>query len=225
MPLIGFFLIASVLAVTIQEFWRGTRARMRAQGENAAAALWNLTKRNHRRYGGYIVHLSMMLMAVGILGIGFFQVQTQGTVPLDGSLSLGNYTVKYQSIAQFAAPDDRQVTRAVVDVTDSRGQDLGQLHPRIDYYPTAQQNMTIPGERATLTDDLYVLLVDWQPANVNGATFKIFVNPLINWLWIGAIVFFFGILIAAWPEREGERIAALSRSPRRAESHQPSAAD
>ena len=63
------------------------------------------------------------------------------------------------------------------------------LHPRIDEYQNPPQSMTIPGERATLTDDLYVLLVDWQPATANGATFKIFVNPLVNWLWIGAFVF------------------------------------
>ena len=225
LPLVGFFLVALVLLVTLQEFWRGARARMHAQNENLVAALWNLTNRNHRRYGGYVIHMSMMLMAIGILGIGFFQMETQGTVPLDGSLNLGNYVVKYQSIAQFPGPDNRQVTRAVVDVTDTRGNDLGQLHPRIDYYPDAQQNMTIPGERATLPDDLYVLLVDWQPANVNGATFKVFVNPLINWLWIGAILFFFGILITTLPEREGERVAESDRRASRVERPEPSATD
>ena len=225
LPLIGFFLVAFVLLITLQEYWRGTRARMRAQNENAFVALWNLINRNHRRYGGYVIHMSMMLMAIGILGIGFFQIQTQGTVPLNGSLSLGNYVVKYQSIAQFAGPDNRQVTRAVVDVTDPQGNNLGELYPRIDYYPDAQQNMTIPGERATLQDDLYVLLIDWQPANVNGATFKIFVNPLINWLWIGAIVFLFGILITTLPEREGETVTASNRRISRVKQPEPSSTD
>jgi cytochrome c-type biogenesis protein CcmF len=94
----------------------------------------------------------------------------------------------------------------VVGVYDQKGNYLGELHPRIDYYPDAQQNMTIPGERSTMQDDLYVLLVDWQPATANGATFKIFVNPLINWLWIGAFVFLFGVLVAAWPDRELEYV-------------------
>jgi len=149
----------------------------------------------------------------------------QGTLPVDGALRLGDYTVKYQAIAQFTGPDNRQVTRAVVGVYDSQGTYLGELHPRIDYYADSQQNMTIPGERATLRDDLYVLLVDWQPATANGATFKIFVNPLVNWLWIGALVFLVGILIAAWPDRDGEVVRSSAQGPSQAKSRQPSAAD
>ncbi len=124
---------------------------MKAQNENFFTALWTLISRNRRRYGGYIIHISMMLMAVGILGINLFQIQTQGTLPVNGSLKLGNYTVKYELIAQFNGPDNRQVTRAVVGVYDQKGNYLGELHPRIDYYPDAQQNMTIPGERSTMT--------------------------------------------------------------------------
>jgi cytochrome c-type biogenesis protein CcmF len=225
LALFAFFLIAFVLLITLQEFWRGARARMRAQNENFLTALLTLISRNRRRYGGYIIHISMALMAVGILGINLFQVQTQGTLPVDGSLRLGDYTVKYQSIAQFEASDNRTVTRAVVGVYDSNGSYLGELHPRIDYYPDSQQNMTIPGERGTLKDDLYVLLVDWQPATASGATFKIFVNPLINWMWIGALVFLLGILIAAWPDRDPELLAPRRRRSHAAQGREASAAD
>ncbi|MGZ6315978.1 MAG: heme lyase CcmF/NrfE family subunit, partial [Anaerolineales bacterium] len=223
--LAGFFLIALILLATLQEFWRGTRARMKTQRENFFKAFWTLVGRNPRRYGGYTVHISMALMAIGILGINAFQVQTQGTLPVNGSLKLGGYTVKYESVAQFNAADNRQVTRAVVGVYDNNGNYLGELHPRIDYFPDAQQNMTIPGDRATMRDDLYVILVDWQPASTNGATFKIFVNPLVNWLWIGALVFLVGIIFAAWPRQEAELTREPVRQAATQEKHQPSAAD
>ena len=207
--LAGFFLVILVLAVTLYEFWRGARARQRSQKENFFTALARLTGRDRRRYGGYIIHISMMLMAVGILGIEIFQVETQGTVPVDGSLNVGGYTIQYKDIASFPGPDQRQVTRAVVDVSKD-GSLLGQLFPRIDYYPDAQQTMTIPGQRSTLKDDVYVLLVDWQPASSTGATFKVFVNPLVNWLWIGSMLFLIGVFVAAWPESEPEYVPAAA---------------
>jgi cytochrome c-type biogenesis protein CcmF len=72
--------------------------------------------------------------------------------------------------------------------------------------------MTIPGVRSTVEDDFYVLLVDWQPISTQGATFKVFHNPLINWLWIGGWVFILGTMVAAWPDREKEPVRERSRT-------------
>ena len=210
--LIGFFLVALVILVTIYEYWRGAYARQRSQGENVFAAFWNLTGRNRRRYGGYIVHISMMLMAIGILGIEIFQMETQGTLKQGETISLANYEVTYREIAQWDdLPSGVNYRRAVLDVYKN-GEYLGQLAPRIDYYYDSQQNMTIPGQRSTLRDDLYILLVDWEPVGASGATFKIFVNPLVNWLWLGSFLFLAGIVIAAWPEKEVERVAVKARA-------------
>jgi cytochrome c-type biogenesis protein CcmF len=225
LALIGFFLVAFVLSITFQEFWRAARARMSTRSESFLTALWTLFGRDPRRYGGYIVHVSMMLMAIGILGINFFQMETQSTLSLNESIRLGDYTVRYDSIAQFRAPDNRQVTRAVVTVYDPEGNDLGELYPRIDYYADAEQNSTIPGEYATLRDDLYVLLIDWQPATATAATFKVYVNPLVNWLWIGSLVFLVGILIAAWPRHEAQAAPVRVRRTKTADRSQASAAD
>jgi cytochrome c-type biogenesis protein CcmF len=204
--LIGFFLIALVILVTLYEYWRGANARQKSQGENIFSAFWNLTGRNRRRYGGYIIHISMMLMAIGILGIEIFQVETQGRVSAGETLSLDKYTIEYKEIASWDDnPKGVNFTRAVLDVYEN-GIYLGQLHPRKDYYFESQQSMTIPGERATLRDDLYVLLVDWEPSTMEGATFKIFVNPLVNWLWLGSLLFLVGIFIAAWPDQDPERV-------------------
>jgi cytochrome c-type biogenesis protein CcmF len=209
--------------VTIYEYWRGAHARQRSQGENVFTAFWNLTGRNRRRYGGYIIHISMMLMAIGILGIEMFQMETQGTLEQGQTISLGHYQITYREIAQWDdMPSGVNYRRAVLDVHED-GEYLGQLIPRIDYYYDSQQNMTIPGQRSTLRDDLYVLLVDWEPTSASGATFKIFVNPLVNWLWLGSFLFLAGVIIAAWPEKEVERVPAKARA--RVPQKQTSAAD
>jgi cytochrome c-type biogenesis protein CcmF len=152
-------------------------------------------------------------------------METQSTLSVNDSISLGDYTVRYDSIAQFRAPDNRQVTRAVVGVYDPEGKYLAELYPRIDYYADAEQNSTIPGEYATLRDDLYVLLIDWQPATATAATFKVYVNPLVNWLWIGSLVFLVGILIAAWPRQEAHVAPVRVRRTKSADRSQASAAD
>ncbi len=221
--LIGFFLVAFVILVTIYEYWRGAYARQRSQGENVFTAFWNLTGRNRRRYGGYIIHISIMLMAIGILGIEVFQKETQGTLQQGQTISLGTYELTYREIAQWDdLPSGVNYRRAVLDVYEN-GEYLGQLTPRIDYYYDSQQNMTIPGQRSTMRDDLYVLLVDWEPVGASGATFKIFVNPLVNWLWLGSFLFLAGVVIAAWPEKEAERVAVPVRA--RVPQKQTSAAD
>ena len=203
--LVGFFLIAFTILLTLYEYGRGILARMRGQNENFFTAFWNLTGRNRRRYGGYIVHLSIMLMAIGILGIELFQVETQGTIGIGDSLQLSGYTIKYKDVASWDnLPAGVNYTRAVVEVYDKDGRLLGNLHPRKDYYYDSQQPMTIPGQLASLKDEVYVLLIDWEPINQTGTTFKIFVNPLVNWMWLGSLLFLVGIVVAAWPDREPE---------------------
>lgn len=204
--LVGFFLVALAIFSTIHEFYRGTLARQKTQNENFFTALSNLMMRNRRRYGGYIIHISMALMAIGILGIELFQKETQGTVAAGEALNIGDYRVEYRELASWDVPSDGvNYTRAVVDIYEN-GIYLGQLYPRIDYFFDAEQTMTIPGQRSTFRDDLYILLVDWQPVSSAGATFKIYVNPLVNWMWIGSLVFLFGILFAAWPDKELEPV-------------------
>jgi cytochrome c-type biogenesis protein CcmF len=204
--LLGFWLAAFVTSVTLYEFWRGALARHRKSGEGLPLALWRLAGRNRRRYGGYIIHLGVVLMAIGILGIEIFQKETQGTIAQGEQLTLGNYTIRYDSLSNFDYKDGRNIARAVVSVFKD-GTFIDELHPRRDYYYESQQPMTIPGVRSTWEDDLYVLLVDWQPVSADGATFKVYHNPLVNWLWLGGIVFILGTLLAAWPDSDPELAA------------------
>jgi cytochrome c-type biogenesis protein CcmF len=202
--LIGYWLIGFVIIVTLVEFWRGALARHRRHAESLPLALWRMAVRNRRRYGGYIIHLGVVLMAIGIIGIEMFQTETQGTLARGESLSLGRYTMTYQSLTQFDTNDGRNVARAVVQVYRD-GKYVGDLYPRRDYYYVSQQPMTIPGVRSTLQDDFYVLLVGWEPIAQQGATFKVYHNPEVNFVWMGGLIFIAATLLAAWPEREYER--------------------
>jgi cytochrome c-type biogenesis protein CcmF len=194
-------------------FWLCAQARHRKSGESYPLALWRLAGRNRRRYGGYVIHIGVVLMAIGIIGIEIFQQETQGTIPQGDELTLGNYTVRYDQLDEFPTPDGRVVARATISVFKD-GEFVTVLHPRRDFYVDSQQPMTIPGVVSTMENDFYVILVDWQPISTTGATFKVYNNPLVNWLWLGGLVFILGTLIAAWPDKDPEIEPARARRTR-----------
>ena len=196
----GFTLIGLVITVTLHEFWRGARARSRKSGANFLTELWKLTIRNRRRYGGYIIHISMVLMGIGIIGIELFQTDTQQHISVGEEIELAGYSLRYDTIDRFRHEDGRIITRAELSLSKD-GKYLETLAPRFDIYPDGQP-MTIPGVRSTLADDVYVILVNWEGLTEDSTPFKVYHNPLVKWVWIGGYVFVLGILIAAWPEKE-----------------------
>ncbi len=198
--LLGFTLVAFVVFITLYEYWRGIRARQKGPGEDFFTALARLTARNRRRYGGYIIHIAVVVMAIGIIGITFLQSQTQKTLGVGQEMQISGYTLRYDSLAQFPYVDGRQVTRAVMSVFYN-GRSLGQIYPRYDVYPDGQP-MTIPAIRSTAADDLYVVLVNWENVSLEQTPFKVYDNPLVSWLWIGGGMLVLGFLIAAWPDNK-----------------------
>ena len=207
--LVAFFVISISGCLTLYEFWRAARARARAQKENLLLALWRLAGRNRRRYGGYLIHLSIVLMALGVVGIGMFQTSTQRSMAVNQSIDLDGYTIRYDSLAQFTYTDGRYVTRAVMSIFKD-GQFLEEIYPRVDTYPSGE-TMTIPGLRSSLQDDIYIVLVNWEGVTSQVAPFKIYHNPLVNWLWIGAIVLILGSFVVVWPDQEPDVAPAYVR--------------
>jgi cytochrome c-type biogenesis protein CcmF len=209
LAILAFWLVALVIAVTGYEFYKGAAARSKRSGKFFLIELWHLVGRNRRRYGGYMIHFGIVLMALGVIGIEMFQEETQATLELGESARLLDYSITYDSLAEFDTEDNRNVARAVVSVYQDN-EKVGELYPRRDFFYESRQPMTIPGVRSTMEEDFYVLLVEWQPISTQAATFKLYHNPLVNWLWLGSFVLILGTMVAAWPEKEKETAAMKS---------------
>ncbi len=209
--LLGFWLVSFSVVLTVWEFVKGTRARM-GKGENVWTAFTTLMARNRRRYGGYWIHMGVLIMAFGIVADGLYQTETQIRLNAGEGVQVGDFEMVFNSVSRFAGADDLLITEADVDLYKN-GEFLRKLNPQIDFYQRSGQPMTIPSARSTITEDFYVILVNWEPTTADAATFRIFLNPLINWVWAGGVIFIIGTLIAAWPEREREQAPARARKP------------
>lgn len=214
--LLGMWIVTVSLLLTILEFWKGIRARMK-RGETPWSAFSNLMSRNRRRYGGYWIHIGVLVMAFGIIGSYFFQQETQIRLRQGESVSLGSYEMTFQGVRQFPGPDDLLIKEANLAVTDN-GRSVGELTPRTELYTRSGQPMTIPSLRSTIGEDFYVIMVNWETVTSNEATFRLYLNPLINWVWAGGFIFIFGTLVAAWPDPADEKVTAAARARRRAKA-------
>jgi cytochrome c-type biogenesis protein CcmF len=198
--LIGIWLVVLVICVMLYDYVRSIFIRSKNNQEPFGKAFIRLTSRNRRRYGGYLVHLGVVLMGLGIIGIELFQSQTQGTIKKGEALNIAGYTLTYNDLQIETLSDgSKETAKAVIQISRSDSV-LGHIYPVKEYYTRTEQTVTLPGLRSTLKDDVYVILVDWLPVSADGATFKVFYNPLMIWFWIGSIVLVLGTLTALWPE-------------------------
>ncbi|HEX6384003.1 MAG TPA: heme lyase CcmF/NrfE family subunit [Anaerolineae bacterium] len=209
--LLGFWIVSFSAILTLLEFWKGTRARM-GKGEAPWTAFASLMARNRRRYGGYWIHLGVIVMGFGVIGVELFQQETQIRLQAGETVTLGSYEMQFLDMRRYAGPDDLLITEATVDVYDN-GRLVKTLHPRTELYTRTNQPMTIPDARSTVSEDFYVLVVNWEPTSADEATFRIFLNPLINWVWAGGFIFVLGTLIAAWPAEAKARARAAQPQP------------
>src|SRR5882672_1888965 len=204
-PLLAFSFGAFVFGTVFQEFARGARARHRQYGESTAFAVVQLLSRNRRRYGGYIVHIAIVLLFVGFAGMAF-KTETEATLRPGESAELKGsdghvYTFTHLGISQYNALN-RQVTAALLDVRRD-GKDIGRLRTEKRQHVDAFGNNTFEpstevGIMSGLRVDLYVVLAGL----VNGteqAVFRFTINPLVWWVWFGGFVLVIGGLIVLWP--------------------------
>ncbi len=200
----GIWLVAFVTLATLLEFWKGIQARRRVRGENVFTAMARLIARNRRRYGGYIVHLGVFMMALGVIGDAYFQKETQAPLTVGQTLSIDEYTIRFEGLRAYNGSDGREIVEATVSLFRD-GEFVRTLKPRRDFFVVQQQPVTIPAVYSTPVADVYVLLVGWEEISFSSSTFKMYLNPLIVWLWTGGIVLIIGTMIAMWPAAAAER--------------------
>jgi cytochrome c-type biogenesis protein CcmF len=205
--LIAYSFSAFVLASIALEFARGTAARRALSGEGWAAAFSELIARNRRRYGGYIVHAAVVLLAIGVAGSSAYQTVRERKLQPGQSMSVAGYTLTYRNLVQRQSSNAVE-RRAVVDLSRG-GSPLGTIRPGKNDYPVEQQQsneVAIHTEYLTGTD----VFVIADQINRDGSVFlKVLVKPLVNLIWLAGFVFVGGSLVALWPDaREERRLAA-----------------
>src|SRR5579872_5310016 len=195
---ICFALCGFVGATILQEFIRGANVRRDATRLDVFTALVGLVARQRRRYGGYVVHLGIVLMFLGFAGQGYKQ-EEQARLKPGQQTTVGKYTIRHDNIA-VTSDDQKQMVTAHVTVS-SKGKPLGELEPgRWFYAHHEDEPRTMVAMRRTMGEDLYVVLAGYE-AQSQDATYAITINPLVNWIWFGFGILAFGTIIALLPER------------------------
>ena len=194
---ISLTLAVFVAGAMFQEFFKGARARGSSTGENFVEALVNLTLRNTRRYGGYIVHFGIVLIFVGFTGQAF-TAEVQEEVDIGDVISLGPYDLRIEDF-ELSRTANYDLTRADVKLFKN-GTHVANMFPEIRFYRTLEQQTHEVSIRATLQDDLYLVFAGVAPGS-DQAIMQVYRNPLVSWVWIGGFVIGFGTLIALLPNK------------------------
>ena len=205
--LIAYTFSAFVAATIALEFIRGTQARRALSGEAVPRAFGQLIARNRRRYGGYIVHAAILMLAIGIAGSSAYDTSHSARLAPGDSMKVRNYTLVYRGLNSKRSQNAIE-TRAAIDVY--RGGDrIATMHPGKNDYPVEQQvsnEVSIRSDWLT-GEDLFLIT---EQVNQNGTIdFKAIINPLVNLIWAAGLVFLLGSAIALWPDAREERRLAV----------------
>jgi cytochrome c-type biogenesis protein CcmF len=201
---VGSVLVAVSLALTIfvaatisVDLVRATRAR-RAMGERALPALGGLLLRHNRRYGGFVVHLAVLVVAVGVTGSQTWSVHTETTLQRGEQTELAGYKIRFDGLRESQESNHGKVTGTFTVVNGSAAGTV--LHPAKKFYPQEQSPIAYVDYRLGFIDDLYLVLGDFARDGTS-VTVKIQVNRMVSWIWLGGVVLTLGTLLSVLPDR------------------------
>ncbi len=185
--------VAATIAV---DFSRATRARLR-MGERLLPAMGGLLRRHNRRYGGFVVHLGILIVTLGVTGSQAWSVQTETTLRRGEAAELAGYRVRFDGLTATEESNHFKVAGAF---TVSNGRVLSVLRPAKKFYPQEQSPIAGVDYRLGFAEDVYLVLGDFA-RDGSEATVKLQVNRLVSWIWIGGAVLTLGALLAILPDR------------------------
>lgn len=195
--IITFSLCCFVLSSVVYQWLREIKARHRATSENCFKAFWSLISNNRPRYGGYLVHIAIILITIGVIGSSLFDIEKETALKMGESTTIKNYTITFDDFSHYET-ESKLVVSAKLSIHDGEKL-IDTLTAEKYFHRSYEQPVTEVAIRTTILEDLYVILVGWDE---NGVTaFKILVLPLVIWIWIGGVVFLIGGLLAFWPAR------------------------
>ena len=193
----AFGLCSFVTAGIVREWARGAISR-HGRGESYPIAFARLIAGNRPRYGGYVVHLAVVLLALGVAGSSFYGIQRDVALSPGEATEIGGYSIKYIG---SSAVDKVDRVEARTEVHVFRGDSfLGAYYPKRDFYPSFNMASTQAAIRSTPVEDLYI--IPGELLDDGRALFRIFVNPLVMWMWVAGPLLILGVLVALWPQRE-----------------------
>lgn len=211
--LIAFSVSVAVLTAILSEFLRGAGVISRQTGKNLFAATILLTRRNTRRYGGYIIHIGVVIVVIGLAGAAFNR-STEAEMALNQQMSIGPYTLKC-----VGASDDSNANYdsnfAILDVYKD-GKKAFQMTPEKRVYHASQQPQTMVAIHSVPEWDLYVVYEGVNPDTGN-PIIKAFLNPLVSWLWAGVVLIVLGTFVALVPNLSPQTAAVKVPAARTAE--------
>jgi cytochrome c-type biogenesis protein CcmF len=197
LAVLSLSLVVFVAATIAVDLYRGTRARLRT-GDRLLVAVGNLLLRQNRRYGGFIVHLGVLVVAVGVTGSHAWSVQTEATLARGEAMELAGYRLQFKGLEALEESNHFKVT-GVLDV-HSHGRRAGTMVPAKKFYPQEQTPIAQVDYRSSLLEDLYVVLGDFA-RDGSHATIKAQVNRLVSFIWIGGLILTLGTALSVLPDR------------------------
>jgi cytochrome c-type biogenesis protein CcmF len=213
----ALWLVSFSAVAVLAEFAKGVRARMVSRRESPVVALGRLVARNRRRYGGYVVHLGVLMIALAFVGDTYFKQETQATLGAGEELAIGGYRLVFEDLRGYAGSDGRDIVEARANLY--RGDKfLASLAPRRDFFVVQEQPVTVPAVYTTAAEDVYVLLVGWEDIALQSTTFKVYLNPFINWAWLGGVAIVLGVLLSVLPVPGAQADASYELRPGRLEA-------